>query len=162
MDAISTKIANGRKVEKDVITMGRYRCLVVLDETMFHRCGYIIVPPEHPFADGKHDNDVHVHGGVTYSEPSGDGGWVYGFDCAHINDIPDVEAAKRTLSGEKLEGFMRYFDTVSKPLFDEPVHMWDKFDVWRECMIVAADMELYCIIQKEAERKLKEMLDNEG
>lgn len=32
---------------------------------------------------------VLVHGGVTYAGPAKDGGWEFGFDCAHLDDTPE-------------------------------------------------------------------------
>ena len=56
-------------------------------------CGYIGVPPEHPWY-GKHYDDlpnVGVHGGLTYSNNNvnhqlPDGYWWIGFDTAHYGD----------------------------------------------------------------------------
>ena len=65
-------------------------------------CGYVGVPPGHP-AHGKDygDVEVHVHGGLTYSDSCQEDGpichvpepgepddvWWLGFDCAHYNDF---------------------------------------------------------------------------
>lgn len=71
-------------------------------------CGYVAVPPGHPWHGRGLDLDVSVHGGLTFAEPcmedfvgSGDAGpichvplagepddvWWLGFDCAHFTDI---------------------------------------------------------------------------
>ena len=54
------------------------------------RCGYVAVPPGHPW-HGRDTADleaVEVHGGITYSAPAG-GAWWVGFDCGHARDRPD-------------------------------------------------------------------------
>lgn len=61
------------------------------------RCGYIRIPPGHPW-HGKHYSEIHAdaHGGVNFSEPDlhcGKGGkddaWWLGFDCGHAYDARD-------------------------------------------------------------------------
>lgn len=61
------------------------------------RCGYVRVPPGHPWhGKGYHDVDAEVHGGLSFAEADehcGKGGpddaWWLGFDCAHAFDAPD-------------------------------------------------------------------------
>jgi hypothetical protein len=70
-----------------------------------YRCGYIRIPPGHPW-HGKGYDDVRaadgdwpdVHGGLTFAEPDTDCGkggednaWWLGFDCAHAGDAPDPD-----------------------------------------------------------------------
>jgi len=66
-----------------------------------YRCGYVRVPPGHPW-HGKHYDAVEpypdVHGGLTFAEADTDCGkgaednaWWLGFDCAHAGDAPDPE-----------------------------------------------------------------------
>ncbi len=52
-------------------------------------CGYIYLPSTHPdFGRDYDDVEVHVHGGLTYADPEGDGDvWCFGFDCAHYMDV---------------------------------------------------------------------------
>jgi len=69
-------------------------------------CGYVGVPPTHPFHKRDYDSvDVDVHGGLTFSnscqhakdesqgichipEPgTSDDVWWFGFDCAHLDDL---------------------------------------------------------------------------
>ena len=60
-----------------------------------HLCGYIAIPPEHPWHSlGYDDIECSVHGGLTYARASEDfddaapRGWsVFGFDCAHAGDL---------------------------------------------------------------------------
>jgi hypothetical protein len=55
-------------------------------------CGYIGVPPEHPwYGKSYNELEVSIHGGLTYSENSvgkeaPDGYWWLGFDTAHLGD----------------------------------------------------------------------------
>lgn len=79
------------KIEKEWEHAGLL-CAVVQGREGSNRCGYVRVPPTHPF-HGKHydDVDVNVHGGLTFAsvEPCAhdDGiGWWFGFDCAHAGD----------------------------------------------------------------------------
>jgi hypothetical protein len=70
-----------------------------------YRCGYVRVPPGHPW-HGKDYDDVRtadgewpdIHGGLTFAEADTDCGkggednaWWVGFDCAHGGDAPDPE-----------------------------------------------------------------------
>lgn len=71
-------------------------------------CGYVAVPPGHPYyGRGYDDVDVEVHGGLTYAakcfghichvpEPGEpDDVWWLGFDCGHWMDIsPDLLAVE--------------------------------------------------------------------
>jgi len=96
------------KVEREWQYKG-LSCAVVLAREAGHRCGYVRVPPGHPF-HGKHYDtlDVDVHGGLTFAEletcaahADGQGYW-FGFDCAHYMDVfynPDAkpEEARSTL-----------------------------------------------------------------
>lgn len=83
-----------------------------------HRCGYIRVPPDHPWY-GKEYEDVPAscHGGLTFAEQEpcthDDGqGWWFGFDFHHGGDAafpdnyePPTEDAK--LAYEYFESFYR-------------------------------------------------------
>lgn len=68
-------------------------CVVVQGREGGNRCGYVRVPPTHPFYKTDYnDVDVKVHGGLTFAAPElcqehPDGiGWWFGFDCAHFED----------------------------------------------------------------------------
>lgn len=65
-------------------------------------CGYVAVPPSHPWHGVPYDNiDVSTHGGLTYSDSCDDDGpichvpspgesdevWWVGFDCGHCYDV---------------------------------------------------------------------------
>ena len=64
-----------------------------------YRCGYVRVPPGHPWHGKDYDSiDAEVHGGLTFAEPDTDCGkgadddaWWVGFDCAHCMDAPDPD-----------------------------------------------------------------------
>lgn len=72
-------------------------------------CGYCRLPIS---LDGR-EEEISVHGDVTFAERDEDGSWVYGFDCAHWgDDAPNsptrnldwvVEETKRMID-EILEG----------------------------------------------------------
>lgn len=81
-------------------------CLIVRSSRSGVLCGYVAVPPGHPW-HGKNFGDVDgdVHGGLTYSakcagrichvpkpgEP--DDVWWLGFDCSHLYDVRPGDAA---------------------------------------------------------------------
>lgn len=87
--------------------------LMVRQPEAGHWCGYVGVPPGHPWF-GKRGDDwedptfrgVDVHGGITYSDAcrgevchipapgEPDDVWWHGFDCAHYNDISPGRAAR--------------------------------------------------------------------
>ena len=65
-------------------------------------CGYVAVPPGHPYHGKRWDDvDLDVHGGITYADAcTADGEichvpkpgepddvWWFGFDCAHCDDL---------------------------------------------------------------------------
>jgi hypothetical protein len=67
-----------------------------------HRCGYVGVPIGHSLFGLQYmdiDNDINVHGGITYSDKNGNYPiknnelWWFGFDCAHYGDAQDYEQA---------------------------------------------------------------------
>ena len=71
----------------------------IVHNEMGYRCGYVKVPPGHPWYGKDYDDiDADVHGGLTFAEPDTpcdkggpDNGWWVGFDCAHLHDAPDPE-----------------------------------------------------------------------
>lgn len=71
--------------EKEWITESGYTAKV-LAHPAGHRCGYVILPENHP-AYGKDYDDlsgIDVHGGLTFSNEG-----MFGFDCAHWDDAKD-------------------------------------------------------------------------
>jgi hypothetical protein len=90
-----------------------FSCIAVRHEHFGHFCGYLAVPPDHPW-HGQSDEDlmgeeegaecVDVHGGITYSalgqvylarhKGIGSEDWCIGFDCGHSGDLmPGMEAS---------------------------------------------------------------------
>lgn len=138
-----------------------YEFLIVLN-TIGHRCGYVAIPPSHPFNNtplekyefaGKtreHYNydqlDIDCHGGLTYMDrehslkdllpiPCNDF-WI-GFDCGHCFDASDTDAMK-----------VYFGDDADAPF---------KSSVWREGVVRSYEyVEVVCkhiidqLIEKEA------------
>jgi hypothetical protein len=64
-----------------------FLCEIKRHPSLLHLCGYIQVPPNHPWF-GQEYIDVNVHGGITWGDKSEiTGNWVLGFDCGHAGDI---------------------------------------------------------------------------
>lgn len=84
-------------------------CLLRRHKMMGHWCGYAAVGREHPWYERRMEEEIDVHGGVTYGDTeAGDeyrlvgvkGMWWIGFDCAHLGDVsPGLDALTRSLSG---------------------------------------------------------------
>jgi hypothetical protein len=81
-----------------------FKCLILRHPEFKHLCGYIALPPNHPYY-GEHYDDipVEVHGGLTFAD-EGDGKrrlkgyWWIGFDCGHSNDyIPFLGPPRKYL-----------------------------------------------------------------
>jgi len=54
-------------------------------------CGYVVITSDNKLFGLDYDNiyskvNISVHGGLTYSD-EGEGGWIIGFDCAHLGDF---------------------------------------------------------------------------
>jgi hypothetical protein len=82
-----------------------YNCHIERHDSLKHLCGYVQIPPNHPW-NGKGYDDcrmmdgswVTVHGGLTFagSHLKDDGQWWIGFDCAHAGDFsPGIESYLR-------------------------------------------------------------------
>lgn len=55
-------------------------------------CGYVFITSDNKLFRLDYDQlyskiNVHVHGGLTYSDEGENGSWVIGFDCAHAGDL---------------------------------------------------------------------------
>jgi hypothetical protein len=72
---------------------------LVVHNGMGFRCGYVRIPPNHPWhGKGWEDLDCEVHGGITFASPdSEDDSWWIGFDCAHFNDAADPSLPRNSL-----------------------------------------------------------------
>lgn len=102
--------------------------LIVLN-TNGHRCGYVAIPPDHPYSSTPEEErtlmggrpykhydydslDIDVHGGLTFMSP--DHGlkdllpmpctdmWI-GFDCGHCYDLADLKMFKKYFGQEQYE-----------------------------------------------------------
>jgi hypothetical protein len=69
---------------------------IVIDSGMGFRCGYVEVPPDHPWYRKHYDEiKAQCHGGLTFSEMGREclgrlpEGWWIGFDCGHFDDGTD-------------------------------------------------------------------------
>ncbi len=75
----------------------KFKYRVVLNK-LGHRCGYVKIPQKHKYYDVHYRHiPLTCHGGLTYSrhEPENKGYWI-GFDCAHYDDSPDMEALEKS------------------------------------------------------------------
>lgn len=102
-------------IEKEWINNG-LKCIAVF-QMGGYRCGYVEVPQTHPLFGKYYTNYINnstnveikdffeVHGGITFSgessEQSANHNWYFGFDCAHWNDIPDLNLAEKYFPEEK-------------------------------------------------------------
>lgn len=128
------------KVEREWEHAG-LNCAVVQGREGGNRCGYVRVPPSHPFhGKGYTDlDDINVHGGLTFAsiEPCAhdDGvGYWFGFDCAHSGDAhydPD------NLPQHEKDFRIKYpeFNGLD---FDE--HFWSHEEVVRETEYLARQL----------------------
>jgi len=102
------------------------------------RCGYIKVPPGHPW----HGMDFEiipceVHGGLTFSSGESEGSeWWIGFDFAHPSDLRDPDLPfESSIFRDEILGFYNRIQELcnrgSKP------HLWTQDEIRAECMRVA-------------------------
>lgn len=80
-------------------------CLAVRHGNFGHWCGYVAVPPQHPWFGADYGDlpqeDLDVHWGLNYaragdtilglSTTQGDGLWWFGFSCDHMGDLTPHE-----------------------------------------------------------------------
>jgi hypothetical protein len=86
-------------------------CLAARNVRHGNWCGYVAVPPGHPWHGQSYGQleDVEIHGGLTYAAPckghichvpqpgEPDDVWWLGFDCAHSDDlIPFLELERES------------------------------------------------------------------
>ena len=97
-----------------------YQCCIIF-HPMGHRCGYVLVPHYHDYFEKDFkDIPIYCHGGLSYSSHKLLGeeypGWWIGFDCAHWDDLEDVEYLEKyygfskkvqnlKIMNERLKGF---------------------------------------------------------
>jgi hypothetical protein len=96
---------------------------LILRMPMGHLCGYVAIPPSHPFYQKGYCEiedcyDISVHGGLTFAgpglEPMQKDTWYLGFDCAHCNDWSS---------------------------FDPQGHRWTVWEVRQECERLIAQLK---------------------
>lgn len=77
----------------------KYKCAIKANG-LGYLCGYVFVPEDHPKHGTSLENDIFVHGGITFCDTTlpgypeqPKGTWI-GFDCAHFGDRQDPEYIK--------------------------------------------------------------------
>jgi hypothetical protein len=95
----------------EVLARGRHAGFpwLVIHNGLGARCGYVRVPPGHPW-HGQGRPPAEAHGGINFACPDvaggrqddQPGGWWVGFDTGHAWDLPDPELARRTEEGRWL------------------------------------------------------------
>jgi hypothetical protein len=128
------------KIEKEWEHAGLL-CAVVLAREGAHRCGYVRVPPTHPFYKKDYDApDVEVHGGLTFADietctDHADGlGWWFGFDCAHSGDASyDPTMTPEDCESEEGRTRMQIEQTFRRDYgFHRGEHYWTHNEVVQE------------------------------
>ena len=128
------------KVEREWIHAG-LQCAVVQARLNGHRCGYVRIPPSHPWHGQHYDNpqvNVNVHGGLTFAQlelcEEKDGtGWWFGFDCAHYGDSSyDPNADEGEMDAGERAFFLRIRDLGE--------HYWIHDEVVHECEMLAGQI----------------------
>lgn len=129
--------------------------LIVLN-TNGHRCGYVAIPPEHPYSNtpeeersffgGKkykhYDYDslnINCHGGLTFMSPTHglkdlldvpcNDIWI-GFDCGHLGDSCDIKLFKKYFGEEEAKEKESFFNAMD---FGEISHVKDFGYVEEQC-----------------------------
>ena len=136
------------KIEKEWVYRGLH-CAVTLAREAEHRCGYVRVPPGHPYYGAEFGSDglehLHAHGGVNFAElepctehPDGQGWW-FGFDCGHAFDLrydPNVDLETLSPEARRMFEFMREkTPTILHGFGGE--HYWTLPEVVAECQVLA-------------------------
>ena len=130
------------RIEREWAHVG-LTCAVVQAREGMHRCGYVRVPPGHPYHGKSYDDvaDVSVHGGLTFAEGEpcthDDGvGWWFGFDCAHAGDAtvdPHLDPAVMSASLRAIADIYARF-----PIGGE--HYWSHDEVAAETQRLAEQL----------------------
>ena len=118
--------------EKQWTTNAGYEAIVVV-QPQGHRCGYVQLPKGHRVGGiGYEELCINVHGGLTYGQCTKEG-TIFGFDCGHFGDAPDVSlmSLKYRLVHDQLSSFEDiYADGVIRTLeycIDECENMAKQF-----------------------------------
>lgn len=109
-------------------------CKVLTHTILYHRCGYVEVPENHPmygkdYGEAPWDWHDAVNGGLTFSD-SVDGKWMVGFDCGHCGDAPDISLIDD-------EGERARFAERNWHLFPPENHIWTLEEVERQVNALA-------------------------
>lgn len=82
-----------------------WRSMRYLHGTQGYYCGYAkALDPNAPHLDGEQQDELRVHGGITYDYPKEKG---YGFDCAHYDDLhPDSDTQDLAWVKEEVENMV--------------------------------------------------------
>ncbi len=102
---------------------------IIVLNTNGHRCGYVAIPPEHPYSQTPEEErefmggrkykhydydslDIECHGGLTFMSPNHglkdllttacNDMWI-GFDCGHCYDSCDEDAMRKYFGDEAVE-----------------------------------------------------------
>ncbi len=129
---------------KDWTHLG-YRCLIIRNTLVSGSlCGYVGVPPGHPW-HGYNGDNIETHCGITFngrfanpaaevgmSEEDAAGLWFLGFDCAHHGDLsPGLEASlNRAIPGRQSRphGVYRDMEYVTRCVEDLAMQASDAAD----------------------------------
>lgn len=127
--------------------IGPFVALALRQPTSGHWCGYLGVPPGHPWHGQDYvDVAVEVHGGLTFAQASMEDDrpqrervchvpqpgepadvWWLGFDCAHFMDRrpgEDVRYGRMRLSDLTREGTYRDLDYVTDQIAGMATQAW--------------------------------------
>lgn len=134
----------------------RYRglpCLMVRSH-LGNWCGYVGVPPGHPWHGKNFDDvDVRVHGGLTYSDScrgqvchvalpgDPDDVWWLGFDCCHAEDLaPGMQALLRKSRERDADLARLEEETEAKLLAHDPDMLRILHGTYRDLLYVEAEV----------------------
>jgi hypothetical protein len=135
------------KIEWQSVLHG-YLCVVVQNEKYGNRCGYVRIPPGHPYFNKDYAIDVQVHGGLTFfgnetcKEHAYQHGWWMGFDCGHAGD----HRTDPSVSDELLSDVQKIMRTFEKKHTDilggelPPLHFWTLEETVEETLSLAEQL----------------------
>lgn len=134
--------------------VGNYKSYdyVIVFYDLGHRCGYVNIKDN----DNFNVEQIECHGGVTYYErglhfiddPVDNNDYWIGFDCAHFNDLKDLDAFTKCFPSERddyLVTMNSLILNIENPLFGKPLEnpwawkifadarLWTFSDVENEC-----------------------------
>lgn len=123
--------------------------------TLYHLCGYLHIPKDHPIYDWDNEKIEHVlsaYGGITYTKKT-EGKLTLGFDCAHADDfVPGVFASLLALRMKNQDRTDSLYDTMKPEDYKTVQFVKEKL----EALSVQVETELERLIfdiAKQAVRK---------